>query len=196
MRLLASIQEAAQMATESQMNANRANAQRSTGPTSEEGKSRSRENSLKHGAYIVLAEIAGVDPQILIEREQAYFAHYKPQTPGEIFQVKAMIAAENEHEICVALQPFTLKAVLKVENSENPVGEGVVEDAKKSNALQKLAGRKNRAYSNWLRSAKELERLQAKRAKTPNPAPEAQPEPEIILDSADVTSGMPNPESE
>ena len=46
------------MASEAQINANRKNAQKSTGPTSESGKKRSRANALKHGlcASVVVPE--------------------------------------------------------------------------------------------------------------------------------------------
>jgi hypothetical protein len=147
------------------MNANRANAQKSTGPRTEEGKAHSRLNSLKHGAYVVEASIAGIDAQVFIDREKRYFDHYQPKTPAEIFHVKAMIAAENEHDMCVALRPFTLRAVLdsQPEDARNPIGEGVVEDAKKTNALEKLARRTKQAYQIWVRSEKALIRIQTEK---------------------------------
>jgi len=150
------------MATEAQTNANRMNAQKSSGPTSEEGKARSRQNALKHGAYVIEAEIVGIDPQTFHDREQSYYDHFQPTTPTEIFYVKAMIAAENEHDLCVALRPYTVKAVLANHpaDSENPVGDAVVEDSKKTNALEKLARRTKAAYSIWVRSEKALLRVQ------------------------------------
>ena len=50
------------MATQAQINANRANAQKSTGPRSVEGKSASRFNALKHGIDAASIVIPGEDP--------------------------------------------------------------------------------------------------------------------------------------
>ena len=47
------------MATESQMKANKANAQFSTGPTSKEGKNISRWNALTHGYYAKVVLLPG-----------------------------------------------------------------------------------------------------------------------------------------
>ena len=50
------------MATPAQITANRANAQKSTGPRSVEGKSASRFNALKHGIDAASIVIPGEDP--------------------------------------------------------------------------------------------------------------------------------------
>ena len=69
------------MATEAQIRANRANAQKSRGPTTEEGKARSRLNALKHGLRV---EVAGPlvapqeDPAELAARIQAWIDEYQP----------------------------------------------------------------------------------------------------------------------
>jgi hypothetical protein len=52
------------MATLAQITANRANAQRSTGPRSAEGKSASRFNALKHGIDAASVIIPGEDPAV------------------------------------------------------------------------------------------------------------------------------------
>jgi len=196
------------MASEAQTNANRENAQKSTGPTTEEGKARSSQNSLKHGAYVVEAQIAGVDPQTFIDREEQYFDFFQPKNPLELFHVKAMIAAENELDICTAVRPYTLKSVIfaKIEDSKNPIGDGIVEEAKHANALEKLGRRQNQAYGRWVRSAKELERLQAKPAQTVKPSaappPESQDRPEPAADpetpsyTTEFTASDPHPDSE
>ena len=194
------------MASEAQTNANRENAQKSTGPTTEEGKARSSQNSLKHGAYVVEAQIAGVDPQTFIDREKQYFDFFQPKNPLELFHVKAMIAAENEHDICVAIRPYTLKSVIfaKIEDSKNPIGDGIVEDAKHANALEKLGRRQNQAYSRWVRSAKQLERLKPAQptnqqaakpaAQPPYPDNDAAAEPETASHTTEFAA--PDPDSD
>jgi hypothetical protein len=51
------------MATEKQIEANKRNAQKSTGPTTEEGRSRSSRNALKHGLTAEQVTIKGEDPK-------------------------------------------------------------------------------------------------------------------------------------
>ena len=65
------------MATEAQIAANRQNAQLSTGPKSDAGKSRSRANALKHGlcAVVVVSESA----ELLQERAWQVYEGLKPQ---------------------------------------------------------------------------------------------------------------------
>ena len=50
------------MATKAQMNANRNNAKKSTGPRTNEGKQRSGQNALKHGLLARDAVLPGEDP--------------------------------------------------------------------------------------------------------------------------------------
>jgi len=193
------------MASEAQTNANRENAQKSTGPTTAEGKARSSQNSLKHGAYVIEAQIAGIDPQVFLDREKQYFDLFQLKNPLETFHVKAMIAAENEHDICVAIRPYTLKSVIfsKIEDSKNPIGDGVVEDAKRANALEKLGRRLNQAYGRWVRSANELRLLQRLRIQSsrptavpPQPAPETDSDPETPSHATEFASQEPDPASD
>jgi hypothetical protein len=69
------------MATLKQIEANRLNAQKSTGPTTESGKATSSQNSLKSGIYTKTILIHGEDwdqfEALLIE----YHYHYLPNPP-------------------------------------------------------------------------------------------------------------------
>jgi len=53
------------MSTEAQIEANRANAQHSTGPRTEEGKAKSSRNALRYGVYSMARLIPGEDPEEL-----------------------------------------------------------------------------------------------------------------------------------
>ncbi|MDR3622649.1 MAG: hypothetical protein P4L85_25075 [Paludisphaera borealis] len=68
------------MATEAQMQANRANAKKSCGPKTDAGKSRSRLNSLKHGARaeILNPVLPQEDPAELASRIQEWVDDYQP----------------------------------------------------------------------------------------------------------------------
>ena len=68
------------MATPAQITANRANAQRSTGPRSAEGKSVSRFNALKHGVDAASIILPGEDPAAYQAIVDAYDDTYPPDT--------------------------------------------------------------------------------------------------------------------
>jgi hypothetical protein len=82
------------MATPAQINANRANAQKSTGPRSAEGKSASRFNALKHGIDAASIVIPGEDPADYDALVAAYHRDFRPQSPSETFHVDTMLRAD------------------------------------------------------------------------------------------------------
>ena len=82
------------MATPAQINANRANAQKSTGPRSVEGKSASRFNALKHGIDAASIVIPGEDPAVYDSLVAQYLHEYRPQSASESFHVDTMIRAD------------------------------------------------------------------------------------------------------
>src|SRR5262249_27508139 len=70
-------------ASEARVRANRENAQKSTGPTSEEGKAQSRTNGLKHGlsgAGVVMPEAMRIEVDRLIDQ---YTRDYRPTNERE-----------------------------------------------------------------------------------------------------------------
>ena len=82
------------MATPAQINANRANAQKSTGPRSAEGKSASRFNALKHGMDAASIVIPGEDPADYDALAADYHRDFHPQSPSETFHVDTMLRAD------------------------------------------------------------------------------------------------------
>ena len=90
------------MPTEAQIQANRQNAQKSTGPKSEAGKEKSRQNSLKHGltgAGIVQPE--GTEADLLQLRVTSWTNHLKPQTPTEEWLITSAAVASARIDRCV-----------------------------------------------------------------------------------------------
>ena len=82
------------MATAAQIDANRLNSQKSTGPRSDEGKAASKFNALKHGIDAVSSVLPTED---LAEREalvSGYVARFQPSTPEEVFLLNTMIEAD------------------------------------------------------------------------------------------------------
>src|ERR1035438_7727628 len=82
------------MATPAQITANRANAQKSTGPRSPEGKSASRFNALKHGIDAASLVIPGEDPAEYDALAAEYSGEFRPQSPSEFFHVETMLRAD------------------------------------------------------------------------------------------------------
>ena len=67
--------------SEARLAANRANAQKSTGPRTEEGKAASSQNALKHGIYSQTFYLDGENDEQFIELRDDYMRQFKP-APG------------------------------------------------------------------------------------------------------------------
>lgn len=67
-----------------QLRANRANAKKSTGPRTEEGKQRSSMNSLRHGLTARAIVMPAEDPAAFQRHAQEFIEEYKPKGPTEI----------------------------------------------------------------------------------------------------------------
>ena len=82
------------MASPAQIAANQANAQKSTGPRSVEGKSASRFNALKLGIDAASVIIPGEDPAEYEALAADYRRDFRPHSPSEIFHVDTMLRAD------------------------------------------------------------------------------------------------------
>ena len=82
------------MATLQQIEANRLNAQKSTGPRSAEGKAAVRFNALKSGIDAQSQVIPGEDPAALALLTAEYYDRYQPATPEVRALVDTLVTAE------------------------------------------------------------------------------------------------------
>jgi hypothetical protein len=82
------------MPTEAQINANRLNAQKSTGPKSREGKAASSLNALKSGIDAWSHIIPGEDPDELEALTAAFLLQYRPTDPTQFSLVDTLISTE------------------------------------------------------------------------------------------------------
>jgi hypothetical protein len=82
------------MPTQAQINANRLNAQKSTGPTSPEGKARSSLNALKSGIDAWSHIIPGEDPAELEALTAQFLLHFHPSDPNQLALVDTLISTE------------------------------------------------------------------------------------------------------
>ena len=79
------------MSSDAQIAANRLNAEKSTGPTSVEGKANSRFNSLKTGLYAKSAVLPGEEAAEREALAEAFRERFQPKTPEQAFLVEELI---------------------------------------------------------------------------------------------------------
>jgi hypothetical protein len=84
------------------LEANRQNAQKSTGPRTVEGKIRARCNALKHGATAQIPVLPGEDPAVFHTRVDAYEADLKPQgmLEADLVERMALMSTQFDRTMC------------------------------------------------------------------------------------------------
>src|SRR6266404_3422846 len=101
------------MLTDRKIEANRQNAQHSTGPSTPEGKAAVRLNGLKHGLCAETIVVPGEDPAQFEAMLNAYRAEYQPATPSAEFLVRQVAMADwrlmRLHRVEAAFHTFRHK---------------------------------------------------------------------------------------
>src|SRR5437762_1755256 len=82
------------MLSDRKIEANRQNAQHSTGPSTPEGRAAVRLNGLKHGLCAETIVVPGEDPAEFQAMLEAYRAEYQPATPSAEFLVRQVAMAD------------------------------------------------------------------------------------------------------
>src|SRR5712691_2298139 len=82
------------MLSDRKIEANRQNAQHSTGPSTPEGRAAVRLNGLKHGLCAETIVVPGEDPAEFQAMLDAYRAEYQPATPSAEFLVRQVAMAD------------------------------------------------------------------------------------------------------
>ena len=91
------------MASDAQIRANQENAQKSTGPTSIEGKKKSSMNAVTHGIFSKIAILPGEDEAFIHRLREDVLATYKPQDTMERCLVdRIYIAMVRQVRLCEA----------------------------------------------------------------------------------------------
>jgi hypothetical protein len=167
------------MSTQNQIEANRLNAQHSTGPRTAEGKAASSQNAFKSGLDAESQFVYGEDRADFSLLQDEYFTRFQPHNPEERFQVDTLIRNE-----------WTLRRLFRAEahlweyhvthasrSDGVPLGEGF---DKASSVFMRLQRRVTLTERSYKEAFAELGRLQTARPAAPAPAAttaEAPPEP-------------------
>ena len=172
------------MATQSQIDANRINAQKSTGPRTPEGKANSRRNGLLHGLTAKTCMLNDEDPAALTDLAERLGEKYNPQDIDEDFYVERMAKARCRYNRIMPLEAAIFNIRLTVDQAPKEVVAALsqegqrawayLRDANGGNALSKLARYETSLLREYDRSRQELEKLQKIRAARPAPPPVAE----------------------
>jgi hypothetical protein len=153
------------VATPAQIQANRLNAQRSSGPRTQEGKAASRFNALKHGADAHFLVIPGEDPAELEALALEYHRRFRPDGPLEAFFVETLVKADWDRRRYARIEAQYLRVQFAAldEPTDTPLGVIFGNDARKGNVLGKLFRRQAATERSYFRALAELRRAQRER---------------------------------
>jgi hypothetical protein len=88
------------MASQRQIEANRRNSQRSTGPVTEEGKAASRKNALTHGLAGTGIVVAETHTEITARRKESWHNEFRPATAEAAHALDEAVAASVRMDHC------------------------------------------------------------------------------------------------
>ena len=187
------------MASQKQIDANRANAQLSTGPRTPDGKAASSLNALKHGLTASLAVIPGEDTALFDQALQAFLDHLQPVGPVETVLVQQIAMASWRLTRLRALETGLFK--MRLIDERRSIDRDYVNlspherlacvfyrECQGRDAFSTLGRYESRIERAFYRALHELQRLQAARAQPPSPSPLVSPS----RSEGDQTNPIPN----
>jgi hypothetical protein len=158
------------MSTERQIEANRRNAARSTGPRSVEGKAASRMNALKSGIDAEATIIIGEDAGALAQLTESFYRDYQPATAMESALLDNIIRdtwlLTRFFRIDAEIVDYEIEEAL-YKKEVNQAGRAFIDS---SNHQIRLQRRIDQSRKSQIQGFKEFQRLQAERLAQP-PAP-------------------------
>jgi hypothetical protein len=176
------------MASIRQINANRNNARRSTGPKSAEGKARSASNALQHGLLSRDIVLPDEDAEEFTALAASYTAQLDPQGPLEEFCVRQMVAADWKLRRLLRLETgmlaYGVEYIRDIDDDDDRwSGSSSYEEttvllgkmiggSSRTTRLSLLARYESSIRQSWYKALKELERLRSLRPpRRPDQAP-------------------------
>ena len=194
------------MASEPQIEANRRNAQQSTGPKTAKGKAAARLNALKHGLTAQDAVVPGEDQDQFDEILQSYEDHYRPVGPPETSLVQQMVMAAWRLTRVRAMETGLFNRLLvekegelrrlKISTRHDQHAHVFLRDARGEGVFMLLGRYESRVERSFYRATHELERLQAARRTPPDQTNPISPssEPQVAESPGPSITQSPNHE--
>jgi hypothetical protein len=145
------------MATPAQIAANRANARKSTGPRTPEGKAVSRFNALQHGAGSHSIVIPGEDPAAYDSLAADYVHEFQPQSSAEHFHIETMLRADWQKQRLVRVEA-DLTCTLLAENPEGSLAAALLSASPAAKLLTRIQRQIAGFERAWYRANAELRR--------------------------------------
>jgi hypothetical protein len=175
------------MSTESQINANRLNAQKSTGPRTPEGKAKVSQNAVTHGLTAFRPVLAGEDHEEYALFRDDFFRHHAPV--GILEETLAQHAADTFWRLQRAqnYETAVLNTLIheaqnsdnpdisqienlsprdrtsKIENEKSLLGQILLDDFRQTHCLEKIQKYEMSLERSFFRTQKELRLLQSMR---------------------------------
>jgi hypothetical protein len=168
------------MPSQRQIDANRRNAQLSTGSRTPEGRAAVGFNALRHGLTAQTTVLPNENPEEFQELLDAFFAEYQPAGPTETLLVEQMAMATWRLRRMRALETglfnIRMSQLSRDEDAAalDPRSRAFAYDASGSRSIETLSRYETRIERSFYRALHELERLRA----TTTPSIEEPPPPE------------------
>jgi hypothetical protein len=149
------------MANEKQINANRKNALKSTGPRSAVGKLISSRNSIRHGFYASNVLLPDEDRQEFVRMCRRLVLIYAPSSVLEEEQVRMIAETRWQLRRANLVDTELFQIYRYYEGEQRSVGTAFAQDASQGNAFSKLVRYQNFLLRKLQSAEKELERLRS-----------------------------------
>ncbi|HTS61162.1 MAG TPA: hypothetical protein VMH28_04015 [Candidatus Acidoferrales bacterium] len=148
------------MASMAQINAAVANAQKSTGPRTPEGKAVSSKNATKLGLYAQTLILPGEDPEELLAISRAFREEYCPETPTELALLDDIVLGHwlkrRYRRLETEVYNTCIDALPKDSDPDSAVTTVFVQDCEGSKLLEKIFRRQQFADRLFRRAVADL----------------------------------------
>ncbi len=156
------------MATQAQIQANRKNAKKSTGPKTPDGKSTVAQNALKHGLTALKPLIPGEDPEQFAIFNESMLADLTPHGPLETVIANRIITLTWQLNRAPRIQAAAFNFMMKdlfssPKDPEERIGKTIATDFEHNHVLEKLQNYEQRIESNLYKTIAQLEKFQKNR---------------------------------
>jgi hypothetical protein len=172
------------MATIKQIEANRRNARKSTGPRTSAGKSVTRLNALQHGLFAQDPIIPGEDPDQFQTLQSDYLTRFQPATPEERTLLTSIVRnawlLDRLSAIETELWIREIERDASHRTPDHPLAEAFSGLAKRLALLQRRVDSAQRHFRRDLELLNKLQTARRKAVPQPEAAPSLGPDPQPL----------------